>query len=202
MPDRSSIYRLPLVWLLDIAAWQHVMNEKWRGEQSSVKQLHGQPVTQSVDASIWWPLQFLVRMSYILSISADERVNLLVTRPWESGTICINYVRVVTTYNTSMLQYHIGLHASTRYQCSRISWKSCWSWSEFWEVQTLICKEMCKKLLVLTKSCRSRTDGLALVSNTAQYTVKPVPHSPIFGSIHQLPAYGDIPDSALETKRL
>ena len=33
-------------------------------------------------------------------------------------------------------------------------------------IQTSICKEMCKKLLVLTKSCRSRTDGPALVSNT------------------------------------
>ena len=51
-------------------------------------------------------------------------------------------------------------------QCSRLSWKSCQSWSEFWEIQTLICKEMCKKLLVLTKSCRSQTDGPALVSNT------------------------------------
>ena len=51
-------------------------------------------------------------------------------------------------------------------QCSRLSWKSCQSWSEFWEIQTLICKEMCKKLLVLTKSCRSRTNGPALVSNT------------------------------------
>ena len=51
-------------------------------------------------------------------------------------------------------------------QCSGLSWKSCRSWSEFWEIQTLICKEMCKKFLVLTKSCRSRTDGPALVSNT------------------------------------
>ena len=51
-------------------------------------------------------------------------------------------------------------------QCSRLSWKSCRSCSEFWEIQTLICKEMCKKLLVLTKSCQSRTDGPALVPNT------------------------------------
>ena len=42
-------------------------------------------------------------------------------------------------------------------QCSGLSWKSCWSWSEFWEIQTFICKEMCKKFLVLTKSCRSQT---------------------------------------------
>ena len=55
-------------------------------------------------------------------------------------------------------------------QCSGLSWKSCRSWSEFWEIQTLICKEMCKKFLVLTKSCRSRTDGPALVSNTATKT--------------------------------
>ena len=55
-------------------------------------------------------------------------------------------------------------------QCSRLSWKSCQSWSEFWEIQTLICKEMCKKLLVLTKSCRSRTHGPALVSNTGSTT--------------------------------
>ena len=51
-------------------------------------------------------------------------------------------------------------------QCSGLSWKSCQSLTEFWEIQTLICKEMRKKFLVLTKSCRSRTDGLALVSNT------------------------------------
>ena len=51
-------------------------------------------------------------------------------------------------------------------QCSRLSWQSCQSWSEFWEIQILICKKMCKKLLVLTKSCRSQTDGPALVSNT------------------------------------
>ena len=51
-------------------------------------------------------------------------------------------------------------------QCSGLSWKSCRSWSEFLEIQTLICKEMCKKILVLTKNCRSRTDGPALVSNT------------------------------------
>ena len=53
-------------------------------------------------------------------------------------------------------------------QCSRLSWKSCQSWSEFWEIQTLICKEMCEKLMVLTKSCRSWTDGPALVSNTVE----------------------------------
>ena len=47
------------------------------------------------------------------------------------------------------------------FQCSGLSWKSCRSWSEFWEIQTLIWKEMCKKFLVLTKSCRSQTDGLA-----------------------------------------
>ena len=51
-------------------------------------------------------------------------------------------------------------------QCSGLSWKSCRSWPECWEIQTSICKEMCKKLLVLTKSCWSRTDGPALVSNT------------------------------------
>ena len=50
-------------------------------------------------------------------------------------------------------------------QCSWLSWKSCRSWSEFWEIQTLICKEMCKKLLVPNKSFQSRTDVLALVSN-------------------------------------
>ena len=50
--------------------------------------------------------------------------------------------------------------------------KSCRSWAKFWEIQTSICKEMCKKLLVLTKSCRSRTDGLALVSNTVRVQVK------------------------------
>ena len=42
------------------------------------------------------------------------------------------------------------------------SWKSCRSWSEFWEIQTLICKEMCKKFLVQTKICRSLTDRPAL----------------------------------------
>ena len=41
---------------------------------------------------------------------------------------------------------------------------------------------------------------LGLYTGT-RYTVKPVPHSPIFGSIHQLPAYRYIPDSALETNR-
>ena len=51
-------------------------------------------------------------------------------------------------------------------QCSGLSWESCQSWSEFWEIQTLICKEMCKKFLVLTKSFRSQTNGPALVSNT------------------------------------
>ena len=51
-------------------------------------------------------------------------------------------------------------------QCSGLSWKCCRSWSEFWEIKTSFCKEMCKKLLVLTKSCWSRTDGPALVSNT------------------------------------
>ena len=57
-------------------------------------------------------------------------------------------------------------------QRSGLTWKSCRSWSEFWEIQTLICKEMCKKFLVLTKSCRSRTDGPALVSNTVyEYVV-------------------------------
>ena len=60
-------------------------------------------------------------------------------------------------------------------QCSKLSWKSCQSWSEFWEIQSLICKEMCKKLLVLTKICRSRTDGPALVSNTGPNS----PHSSI-----------------------
>ena len=57
-----------------------------------------------------------------------------------------------------------------RFPCSGLSWKSCRSWSEFWEIQTSICKEMFKNLLVLTKSCRSRTNGPALVSNTV---VKP-----------------------------
>ena len=71
------------------------------------------------------------------------------------------------------------LHESTAFywklmiwhnQCSRLSWKSCRSWAKFWEIQTSICKEMCKKLLVLTKSCWSRTDGPALVSNTGHNT--------------------------------
>ena len=53
-------------------------------------------------------------------------------------------------------------------QCSGLSRKSCRSWSEFWKIQTLICKEMCKKLLVLTKSCWFLTDGQALVSDTAK----------------------------------
>ena len=48
-------------------------------------------------------------------------------------------------------------------QCSRLSWKSCWSWAKFWEIQTSICRNV---LLVLTKTCQSWTDGLALVSNT------------------------------------
>ena len=51
-------------------------------------------------------------------------------------------------------------------QCSGLSQKSCRSWSEFWEIPTFICKEMCKKFLVLTKSYRSRPNGPALVSNT------------------------------------
>ena len=37
------------------------------------------------------------------------------------------------------------------------------------EIQALICKEMCKKLMVLTKSCRSLIDGPALVCNTAAW---------------------------------
>ena len=37
-----------------------------------------------------------------------------------------------------------------------------------WEIQTSICKEMCKKLLVLTKCCRSWTDRPALVSDTVK----------------------------------
>ena len=60
------------------------------------------------------------------------------------------------------------LMLATDFQCSGLRWKSCRSWSEFWEIQTSICKEMCKKLLVLTKSCWSRTDGPALVSNTVE----------------------------------
>ena len=48
----------------------------------------------------------------------------------------------------------------------RAKLKSCRSWAEFWEIQISICEEMCKKLLVLTKSCQSQTDGPALVSNT------------------------------------
>ena len=39
---------------------------------------------------------------------------------------------------------------------------------------------------------------LGLFTGT-QYTVKPVPHSPIFSSISQLPPYRYIPDSALDT---
>ena len=48
-------------------------------------------------------------------------------------------------------------------QCSGFG---CQSWSEFWIIQILICKEMCKMLLVLTKSCWSQTKGTALVSNS------------------------------------
>ena len=61
------------------------------------------------------------------------------------------------------LQY---LHCYHSWECSGLSRKNCWSWSEFWEIQTLIRKEMCKKFLVLTKSCRSRTNGPAFISNT------------------------------------
>ena len=35
-----------------------------------------------------------------------------------------------------------------------------------WQIQTLICKEMCKMLQVMTKSCWSRANGPTLVSNT------------------------------------
>ena len=58
------------------------------------------------------------------------------------------------------------IESSLPAQGSGLSWKSCHSWSEFWEIQTLICEEMCEKLLVLTKSFPSRTDGSSLVSNT------------------------------------
>ena len=71
-----------------------------------------------------------------------------------------------------MIEWLNNLLFMALWQCSGLSWKSCRSWSEFWEIQTSIYKEMCKKFLVLTKSCRSRTDGRALVSNTAlEHTV-------------------------------
>ena len=54
-----------------------------------------------------------------------------------------------------------------RTRASGLSWKSCRPSSEFREIQTLICKEMCKKLPVLIKSFPSQTDGPALISNTA-----------------------------------
>ena len=40
------------------------------------------------------------------------------------------------------------------------------SWSEFKKIWTSICKEMCKKLLVLTKSCSSPTEGPTFVYDT------------------------------------
>ena len=69
-------------------------------------------------------------------------------------------------------EHRVPVLRTTGHQRSGLSWKSCRSWSELWEIQTLIYKEMCKKFLVLTKSCRSRTDGPALVSNTAGHPVQ------------------------------
>ena len=73
-----------------------------------------------------------------------------------------------TAASSLKLYRNLNLHYCCvgNYQCSGLSRKSCRSWSEFWKIQTLICKEMCKKLLVLTKSCWFLTDGPALVSNT------------------------------------
>ena len=58
------------------------------------------------------------------------------------------------------------LYDGTKVQGSGLSWKSCRSGSEFRKISTLICKDICKKLLILTKRCLSRTEGLILVSNT------------------------------------
>ena len=70
--------------------------------------------------------------------------------------------------------WHVGpsLTWRRRQYCVRSWWwpvfrtklKSCRSWSEFSEIQTLICKEMCKKFLVLTESWRSRTSLENLIS--------------------------------------
>ena len=42
------------------------------------------------------------------------------------------------------------------------SWESCRSQWQFWKYQTLISKEMCKKTRILTKSWKSRKEGLVL----------------------------------------
>ena len=92
-------------------------------------------------------------------------------KPWlgeyYSGTrLADNYKHEYT--KSIALEYYLSTDFPVLVQvCSGLSWKSCRSWPECWEIQTSICKEMCKKLLVLTKSCWSRTDGPALVSNTA-----------------------------------
>ena len=77
--------------------------------------------------------------------------------------------RVVCTTTIGIVGRHSDALTKTCSQYSGLSRKSCRSWSEFWKIQTLICKEMCKKLLVLTKSCSGfwPTDRPYIVSNTA-----------------------------------